>query len=376
MGIQDIINLVSKNVKGVHTSIMSESDIARSSDTVKTISLDLNRILSGNLFQGIPNRSLVGIVGPEGTMKSSFMILCMVEAIKQGYQPYIIDTERGASDQFCSRWGLDLSKVGYSYTPWIDRIMSILAQIKDSGEKKLIIGLDSVGGIDKYKMYSDALDGEPKADQGQLQRQIRSMLKLLLNICVEQESIGIVTGHMYGSPGSGSGIPMEQVGGGKAMRLFPTILLQLKREAIKMDGVKGVPAKIIGSQVKATTIKNRMYPPFQEALISIDYVDGINPYAGILDLAVKAGLVEKAGSWFSYKGNNIGQGEIKAMDAFGDHPEILEDINTWLEKTKYSNINTNVKEAEELFKTEVSTNDETEEHSENEEKPKRSRKAK
>ncbi len=343
MSIQDIIGRITKNVKGVHTSVMSESDIARSTDVIKTPSLDLNRILSGNLYKGIPNRSLVGIVGPEGTMKSSFMVLCMAEAITQGYTPFIIDTERGANDEFCTRWGLDLSKVGYSYTPWIDQIMQILAQIKDSKEKKLIIGLDSVGGIDKYKMYEDALGGTPKADQGQLQKQIRSMLKLFLNICVEQESIGIVTGHMYGSPGV---IPMpDQVGGGKAMRLFPTILIQLKREAIK-DSEK----KIIGSQVVATTIKNRTYPPFQEAVISIDYVDGINPYAGMLDLAVKAGLVEQAGSWYSYGQDRLGQGAVNATKALGECNKIFDDLNVWLEKTKYSTLNRNVKDAEELLK--------------------------
>ena len=117
MSLDSIKNLLLKNVSGTHVSVMSESDLSKSTDFIKTPSLDLNRILSGNLFKGIPNRNLVGIVGPEHTMKSSFMILCMAEAIRQGYTPIIIDTEGGVKDEFCRRWGLDLSKVLYVYTP-------------------------------------------------------------------------------------------------------------------------------------------------------------------------------------------------------------------------------------------------------------------
>lgn len=352
MAINDIKKLLEKNVKGIHVSVMSESDLSKSSDFIKTPSLDLNRILSGNLFKGIPNRNLVGITGPEHTMKSSFMILCMAEAIQKGYSPVIIDTEGGVKDEFCKRWGLDLSKVLYVYTPWIDRIQSVLASLKSSGETKLIIGLDSVGGIDKIGSYESALKGDPKADQGQLQRQIRSMLKLMLNICIEQESIGIVTSHMYSRPGGLIPLP-DEISGGKAMKLFPSIQLSLKKTPIKDEN-----KNVVGNEITATTIKNRVYPPFQEATICIDYMKGIQPYAGILDLAITAGLVEKAGSWYSYKEEKLGQGSITATENLEKYPQLLEDINNWLEKTKYSNVNENVRMAEELLNSQtVNSND-------------------
>lgn len=338
MSLQDIKKLLEKNVAGTHISVMTESNLSKSTDFIKTPSLDLNRILSGNLFKGIPNRNLVGIVGPEHTMKSSFMILCMAEAIKHGYTPIIIDTEGGVKDDFCKRWGLDLSKTLYIYTPWISKIQSVLATIKSSGDKKLIIGLDSVGGIDKLGSYESALDDDPKADQGQLQRQIRSMLKLMLNICIEQESIGIVTSHFYSRPGR---VPMpDEISGGKAMRLFPSIQIMLKKTPIK-DADK----KITGNEITALTVKNRVYPPFQEATICIDYMKGIQQYAGILDLAVTAGLVEKSGSWYSYGDNKLGQGTDNSTAALGKFPKLLEDINKWLETTKYSNVNEQLKAA-------------------------------
>ena len=338
MALLDLKKMLEKNVKGTHVSIMSESDLSHSTDFIKTPSLDLNRILSGNLFKGIPNRNLVGIVGPEHTMKSSFMILCMAEAIKQGYTPVIIDTEGGVKDEFCKRWGLDLSKVLYIYTPWISKIQSVLATLKDSGQKKLIIGLDSVGGIDKIGSYESALKDDPKADQGQLQRQIRSMLKLMLNVCMEQDSIGICTSHLYSRPGL---IPMpDEISGGHAMKLFPSIQILLKKTTIK-DANK----KITGNEITATTVKNRLYPPFQQATVCIDYMKGIQPYAGIIDLGLKAGLITQSGAWFAYKGENIGHGMEKATAAIGDIPQFLEEINVWLENTKYSSVNEQLKEA-------------------------------
>lgn len=345
MGLDNIKTQLEKKVKGVHISVMSESKLCDTTTYIKTPSLDLNRILSGSLFKGLPAGQLTAIVGEEHSMKTSFMCLCMAEALKNGLTPVIIDTEGGVKKEFAERWGLDLSKVLYVYTPWISKIQTVLAALKESGDTKMIIGLDSIGGIEKYGSYESALDGDPKSDQGQLQRQIRVMLKLFLNICIEQETIGIVTAHLYSRPGI---IPMpDQIGGGKAVRLFPSILIQLKKEKL-FDGITK-DKKTIGSIIKATTIKNRIYPPFQDAVVSIDYIKGIDPYAGILDLGVTAGLIEKAGSWYSYKGERLGQGSENANKVLPKFPRLLEDINKWLEHTKYSSINELVKQAEEAI---------------------------
>lgn len=353
MALDDLKKQLIKNVKGVHVSVMSESDISKSTDFIKTPCLDLNRILSGNLFKGIPNKNLVGITGPEHAGKSSFMVLCMSEAIKKGYTPVIIDTEGGVKDEFCNRWGLDIEKVLYIYTPWISKIQSVLASLKESGEKKLIIGLDSVGGIDKLGSYESALNDDPKADQGQLQRQIRGMLKLMLNVCLEQESIGIVTSHLYSKPSTGMFPAADEISGGKAMKMFPSIQISLKKSQIK-----NADKEIIGNEIEATTIKNRVYPPFQKATISIDYIKGINPYAGLIDLGIKSELIDKRGSWYYYKEEALGQGENNAMLAIEKFPSFLDDLNKWLETTKYSSINENLKRAEETLNTIESEKDE------------------
>jgi recombination protein RecA len=337
---KDLQSRINKNVKGVHSSIMSESEIASKRFDIMTPCYDLNRILSGSLRHGIKSRNLMGIIGPEHTMKSSFMVLCMVNAQKQGKKAIILDTEGGCDNEFCLRWGLDTDNLFYVYTPFIDEIMPILAQIKASEETDLVIGLDSVGGLQRLKAYNDALDGELKADQGLLQKDIKAMLKLYLNICIAQNSIGITTGHYYGNPNDKYN--SEMIGGGKAMKLLPSILVTLRKYSIYKEGGekrKNADDPIIGNRIKATTVKNRGYPPFQDATVMIDYTEGVQSYAGILSLAIEAEIVEKNGSWYSYKGERLGQGKMNAMKALEEFPEVLNDIDDWLESTGYSTHN-------------------------------------
>lgn len=352
----DLKKAIQKNVKGCHVATMSDSEIAKDRYWVTTPCYDLNRILSGSLYNGIRSRNLLAVVGPEHTMKSSFMVLCMVNAQKEGKKPVIIDTEGGCDEAFCRRWGLDPENVLYTYTPWIHEVKSILAQIKESGQKDYVIGLDSVGGLDRYKSFEDAAAGDPKADQGLLQKEIRSTLKLFLNICIQQNSIGIATGHYYGMP---STVPMpDQIGGGKAMKLFPSIIVTLKKEPLKES--KSGP--VIGNKITATTVKNRVYPPYQTATVEIDYKSGVNSYAGVIDLAVEAGIVEQNGSWYSMDGERLGQGKVNVQETlinsgFGEN--VLEKLNKWLEDTGYSTFSQEIKEADELIEKEKEEENET-----------------
>jgi len=335
---------IEKNVKGAHVSVLADSEIATGRFMLSTPALDLNRILSGSLNGGIPSRNLVAIVGPEHSFKSSFMVLCMANAQKLGYKPVIIDTEGGITDEFCQRWGLDAKNILYVYTPWIHEVKSVIAQIRESGEQGYVIGIDSVGGLDRYKSFTDAVGGVPKADQGLLQKEIRSTLKLLLNVCIAQNSVSIACGHYYGMPSS---VPMpDQIGGGKAMKLFPSILISLRKEYLKDGANKSDP--VIGNRITATTLKNRMYPPFQQATIDIGYKTGLNKWAGIMDLAVEAEIIKKAGGWYTYGTDKV-QGEDKAKEWLPQIPGLVEKLDKWLENTGYSTISMEVKEAEALI---------------------------
>ena len=343
--LQDKLN---KKVKGTHASIMSESEIATDRFSIMTPCYDLNRILSGSLKGGIKSRNLMGIIGPEHTFKSSFMTICMVNAQKQGYKPVIIDTEGGCDSDFCKRWGLDTDNVLYVYEPFVDRVGPILAQIKETGEEKLVIGLDSVGGLQRLKAYEDALEGGIKADQGLLQKDIKAMLKLYLNICINQNTIGICTGHYYGNPNDKYN--PDQIGGGKAMKLLPSILVTLKKYALyENPGATGkAKGRQIGNEIMATTVKNRGYPPFQDATVQIDFETGVNSYAGLLDLAIKAGIVEQSGAWYKM-GDEKWQGGANAYEGIKQVPDFLDQLDKWLEDTGYSTYNEEAEEAEKII---------------------------
>jgi recombination protein RecA len=299
----------------------------------------------------------MGIIGPEHTMKSSFMVLCMVNAQKQGYKPIIIDTEGGCDADFCKRWGLNTDEIFYIYTPFIDEVMPILAQIKETEEEKLVIGLDSVGGLQRLKAYQDALGGSIKADQGLLQKDIKAMLKLYLNICINQNSIGICTGHYYGNPNDQYNT--DQIGGGKAMRLLPSILVTLKKYALyEFPQKKGKErGDIIGNLIKATTIKNRGYPPFQDAIVNIDFKDGVKSFAGLLDLSIEADIVQKNGAWYSIGNERLAQGRINAEKELEENfaNEVLDKLDAWLENTGYSTYNEEAEEVEQMIEAELKT---------------------
>lgn len=350
---KDLQDKINKKIRGVHVSVMSESKIATDMFNIMTPCYDLNRILSGSLRGGIKSRNLMGIIGPEHTFKSSFMILCMVNAQKQGYKPVIIDTERGCSADFCKRWGLNTDDILYIYTPWIDEVMPILAQIKEQGQEKLVIGLDSVGGLNRLKAYKDALDGDIKQDQGLLQKDIKAMLKLYLNICINQNSIGIATGHYYGNPNDKYN--SDQIGGGKAMKLLPSILVTLKKYALYENPIgksRKEKGAIIGNEIIATTVKNREYPPFQDATVMIDFNEGVQSYAGLLDLAIEADIVQRSGAWYSIQGERLGQGKVNAMKAIEEHPDFLDKLDQWLESTGYSTYNEQVEQVEQMIEEE------------------------
>ena len=137
MSIADLKKKLQDKCKGVHVQTLNDSDIASIKEFLPTPAYDLNRIISGSLYKGLPSRTFSMMVGPEASFKSSFMCLCAAEAQRRGYTPVIIDTEGAWTGDFVKRWGMDPTKMLYIYTPWVDEINVALGQIIDSDDKKL-----------------------------------------------------------------------------------------------------------------------------------------------------------------------------------------------------------------------------------------------
>ncbi|MFW6310897.1 MAG: hypothetical protein ACOC1K_01550 [Nanoarchaeota archaeon] len=215
----------------------------------------------------------------------------------------------------------------------------MLGQLIDSGDKKMIISVDSIGGLETNKLLDDAMKGDVKADQGQLQKKIKRMLKLLLYISKRQDSIIIGSAHYYGNPNAMFG--GDEIGGGKFVKLAPDIIIGLKKTKIQ-----GEEKKITGNLITAITLKNRFYPAFNQAHVEIDYINGINKMAGMVDLAIQAGFIDKGGAWYTNKvtGEKF-QGEKNAVKCITS--EVLEKLDNWIKDTGYSTENESVKMANE-----------------------------
>jgi recombination protein RecA len=347
MGLEDLKKKLQDSVKGVHIDALSANDMGEKK-WYPTPAYDLNRIISGSLFKALPSRSYTMLVAPEATFKSSMMALCGAEAQRQGMLPVIFDTEGAWEPDFVERWGMNPDNVLRIYTPWIDKIMTMMGQIIDDPDaSNMFLMLDSIGGLEKFKMIEDATgkDGHVKADQGTLQKTIKRMLKMYLNIIKGKDSIGMSSGHFYGNPNSYGGA--DEIGGGKFAKLAPDIIISMKKQNIVSNPSAKVADQIItGTEIKACTLKNRYAPPFQEATVQIDYKNGINRYAGLLDIALTCGLMEKAGSWFKFQGESIAQGAVKATEWIAENPDkFLDPFEDILKTSGYSTINQDVEEA-------------------------------
>ena len=335
-----------KKTKGVHISILSKSEIATINTYIDTPTYDLNRIISGSIFRGVPEKSFVLLAGPEASFKSSFMAIAAGKAQKEGFTPLIIDTEGSWTQEFCERWGMNRDNALYVYTPWVDQILVMLGQIiKNESYKKLFVILDSIGGLERLKLISDSDKGDVKADQGTLQKDIKRMLKMLVNIAKAKSSIVFAGGHFYGNP-SGYGDP-EQLGGGFYLRLASDIIVVLKKYLIKDDD-----KNIVKVGFSAVTRKNRFYPPFNEATVEIDWQKGINAYAGLMDIALEAKLLTGGGAgWYTIPRENGEDIKFQGGWKFNEYIDetLLKDIEEYIKTTGYSSINENVAEAEKLI---------------------------
>jgi recombination protein RecA len=309
---------------------------------------DLNRILSGNLFKSVQTKNHIGIVGPEASGKSSFMCIMLADAQKKGYLPVVIDAEGAWTRSFVTRWGLDDTNVLKLSTMWVDDIIIKVSDWITAGHKKLAIAIDSIGALDVKKLLEDGAKGDIKTDMGKLQREIKRLLKMIVNLCKNNDCICFSAGHYYGNS-SGYGDP-EQIGGGKYYRLSCDAIISLKKSNIWENPNASGKARgeVLGNCITAATLKNRTYPPFQEAVVEIDYKTGVNSIAGIVKLAIDLDIIIKGGSWYTCDTLGIkAQGEAKLIEELKtkDLGPMLDLINKDLETKGYSSVNKNVEDA-------------------------------
>jgi recombination protein RecA len=310
----------------------------------------LNSIISGNFEQGYPCGRVLGFMGPSGAGKSFLTANALREAQQDGAFVVVIDTENAMDASFLSKIGVDVEhNFNYKGVVTIDSCVKLLStiikgykkQYKDDYEsgKKLVILVDSLDMLLTTTEDENFTRGIQRGDQGQRNKQLKAMLRTLVQSIKGTNITIFVTGQVYPNQdmlnGEGKYIVSEAVKYSLSQYVMIT-KLKLK------DGEKN----ITGIRMKVTADKTRFTKPFQSVTIEVPYETGMDPYSGLLDAAVDAGIVKQAGAWYTLIST---EEKFQRKNALDIYPKIIEEFN----KTNDLYLNADVSDEE--FDQEIET---------------------
>ena len=289
----------------------------------ETVNVDVDAISSGSLLVdkalgigGYPRGRIIEVYGPESSGKTTLALHAIAEVQKTGGKAAFIDVENAIDPVYAKNLGVNIDDLLLSQPDSGEQALEITSMLVRSGAIDLIV-VDSVAAL----VPQAELDGT--MSDNSIGLQARLMSKALRNLARDmnknkctvifinqlREKIGI----MFGNP--------ETTTGGRSLRFYASVRIEIRKgEAIKAG------TEIIGNKTNVKISKNKVAPPFKTAQIEIRYGEGISRLAEIVDLGVEYDLLEKSGTWFSYKGEKIGQGKENARLFLADHPEIAEEL--------------------------------------------------
>ncbi len=271
---------------------------------------------------GFPRGRISEIFGPESSGKTTVALQVVAEAQKVGGMAAFIDVEHALDPIYARKLSVDVDNLLVSQPDYAEQALEITNALITSGSIDVLI-LDSVAAL----VPKTELDGEMGDSFMGLQARLMSqaMRKLtgvvaksntcLIFINQIREKIGV----MFGSP--------ETTTGGRALKFYSSVRTDIRRIAALKDG-----ETVVGNRTKVKVVKNKLAPPFREAEFDILYGEGISREGDLIDLGVANNLVEKSGSWYSYKGDRIGQGRDNARQFLRDNPDIRVAVDQELRK--------------------------------------------
>ena len=265
---------------------------------------------------GVPRGRIIEVFGPESSGKTTLALHIVAEAQKMGGEAAFIDAEHALDPVYAKKLGVDIDNLIVSQPDTGEQALEITESLVRSGALDVIV-VDSVAAlVPKAEIDGDMGDSHMGLQARLMSQALRKLAgainktkTVLIFINQLREKIGV----MFVNP--------ETTTGGRALKFYASVRMDIRRiENIKQDG------EVKGNRVRVKVIKNKVAPPFREAEFDIVYGQGISKEGNILDMAVNLDIVEKAGSWFSYNGERIGQGRENVKKYLKENPEMLEDI--------------------------------------------------
>ncbi|MBV9301446.1 MAG: recombinase RecA [Acidobacteriaceae bacterium] len=272
---------------------------------------------------GFPRGRICEIFGPESSGKTTIALQVVAEAQKQGGMAAFIDVEHALDPVYAKQLGVDVDNLLVSQPDFAEQALEITSTLISSGSIDVLV-VDSVAAL----VPKAELDGEMGDTHMGVQARLMSQAMRKLTGIVSKSNTCLIfinqirekIGVMFGNP--------ETTTGGRALKFYSSIRVDIRRIAAIKDG-----EAVTGSRTKVKVVKNKVAPPFREAEFDIIYGEGISREGDLLDLGAANNIIEKSGSWFSYKGERIGQGRENARQFLKDNPDIRAKIDTELRKT-------------------------------------------
>ena len=292
---------------------MGEGSVEKDLQVVSTGSLGLDIALG---VGGLPRGRVVEIYGPESSGKTTLTLQVVAEMQKLGGTAAFIDAEHALDPSYAQKLGVKLDDLLISQPDTGEQALEIADMLVRSGSVDVVV-IDSVAAlVPKAEIegeMGDSLPGLHARLMSQALRKLTGNINRTNTLVIFINQIRMKIGVMFGSP--------ETTTGGNALKFYASVRLDIRR----IGGIKKGD-EVIGNETKVKVVKNKVSPPFREAIFDILYGEGISREGEIIELGVAHKLVEKSGSWYAYAGEKIGQGKDNAREFLKANPQIAEEI--------------------------------------------------
>ncbi|HVS58653.1 MAG TPA: recombinase RecA [Candidatus Saccharimonadales bacterium] len=281
-------------------------------ETIPTGSISLDLALGG----GFPKGRVIEVYGPESSGKTTLTLHAIAEVQKAGGTAAFIDAEHALDPAYAKRIGVDVENLLLSQPDNGEQALEITETLVRSNAVDLIV-VDSVAALvpraEIEGEMGDSLPGLQARLMSQALRKLTGVISRSKATVVFINQIRMKIGVMFGNP--------ETTTGGNALKFYASVRCDIRRIGQIKQG-----DQVIGNRTRVKVVKNKIAPPFREAEFDIMYNEGISKAGDIIDLATKYGVVEKAGAWFAYGGQNIAQGREAAKTYLQENPKVLEEV--------------------------------------------------